>query len=119
MKNKLFLSAVIAMSFLLLTPSCKPKDKLLVKAEKFSKKFCECGGPSAEFLDKMKTTEPENIEELVAESEKIGKEMQDCMGEEYMDPFKDLEDEEKEKFDEHFQAIIVEKCPEIAKSFGI
>lgn len=119
MKNKLFLSAVIAISFLLLTPSCKPKDKLKDKAEKFSKKFCECAGPSAEFLTKMKNTEPENIEELVAESEKIGKEMQDCMGEEYMDPFKDMLDEEKETFDKHFQEIVTAKCPEIAKSFGL
>ena len=121
MKIKFIYTTVITVLILLASTSCKPKDPLRAKAEKFSAKFCECAGPSAEFLTKMKDIQPEEdvIQALIAESEQIGLDMQDCMGEEYMDPFKDLEEEDKEIFDEHFQEIITEKCGDIAKAFGI
>jgi hypothetical protein len=119
MNNKIIFTAVITAFIMLTTTSCKPKDPLKAKAEKFSEKFCECAGPSATFLDKMKNEQPEDVEALIAESEEIGKNMQDCMGEEYMDPFKDLVEEDKGKFDSLFQESVTKKCADIAKSFGI
>lgn len=118
--NIIFSKTCIAFLMLLgVFTSCKPQSPLKKEAEAFGKKFCECAGPSAKLYDSIKALDGELTDSIMDVSHEFGMQMQDCLGQKYLDPFESIKPEEREKFDEYFRHYIRANCEKIADSFGI
>ncbi len=110
----LMFAIVIAFAF----TSCKSGgDK--ISPEKAAAKFCNCAGPSAELMKKMKNAAAEDLPALAEEAQTIATAMQDCMGGEEEDPTKDMSAEEAKEFGEKVTTAIKAKCADIAEAMGM